>query len=81
MTEIEISPDNINQENKQEEVQPPQPPQPPKSQLELDIEKEKREGDVIRALTLKPFGDTRQMVHIIIKHVIQNTKRNTIIEN
>ena len=41
MTEIEISPDNINQENSQEtEV-----PQQPKSQLELEIEKaKKKEG-------------------------------------
>ena len=59
MTEIEISPDNINQENSQEEVEVPQQP---KSQLELEIEKAKKRrgcypGTNIKALwRYKPDG-------------------------
>ena len=59
MTEIEISPDNINQENSQEEVEVPQPP---KSQLEIEIEKAKKRrgcypGTNIKALwRYKPDG-------------------------
>jgi len=50
MTEIEISPDNINQENSQEEVEVPQPP---KSQLEIEKATQRRgcyPGTNIKAL-------------------------------